>query len=156
MNMPQRKFELQANASRLTLATRMRPEAAMGLATARLMVHPAFARAPFGHIARALAGQVNRGHYAFAMRSGQPVGFVGYGLVSEAVGEGWLAGNRAIGTAEAVGGDCLLLNFWQADDAEVGAFLRSALRMTLPAIRRIYAKRHYPDGRTRPVRLELA
>ncbi len=155
MTMPQRNLHPRTVTPGLTLLTGLRPEAAMGLAAARLMTHPAFARAPFGHIARALAGQVNRGHYAFALRDGEPVGFAGYGLVTEAVGEGWLAGHRTIGTAEAIGGDCLLLNFLQADDSAARAFLIRALRDRLP-VRRVYAKRHYPDGRMRPVRIDLA
>ena len=119
------------------------------------MVRPAFARAPFGHIARSLAGQVNRGHYAFACRGDTIVGFAGWARTPEPVAEAWLAGERPFGDAEATAGDCLVLNFWQADAPEVSRFLVQRLAELLPGVRRVYAKRHYPDGRMRPLRLDV-
>jgi hemolysin-activating ACP:hemolysin acyltransferase len=129
--------------------------AAFGRAVGHLMTRPAFAAAPFGHIARALAGQVNRGHYAFAQRGETIVGFVGWARASEAHAEAWLAGARALDGAEATAGDCVLLNFWQADTPEVSRFLIDRLAGVLAGSRRIYAKRHYPDGRIRPLRLDV-
>lgn len=117
------------------------------------MIRPAFAAAPFGHIARNLTGQVNRGHYAFAARGARFVGFAGWALAGEGEAEGWLAGTRVLSEAEACAGDCLVLNFWQADDPEVSRFLLGRLFAAMPAIRLVVAKRHYPDGRLRPVRL---
>jgi hemolysin-activating ACP:hemolysin acyltransferase len=129
------------------------PEVAFGRACAHLMTRPAFAKAPFGHIARSLAGQVNRGHYAFAISSGRVVGFAGWALTCEAIAEAWVTGVRPFGDAEAVAGDCVVLNYWQADDPEISRLLIDHMRNALPDARRIYAKRHYPDGRIRPVRL---
>ena len=140
----------------LRLVTNLPPASAFSRAVTHLMVRPAFARAPFGHIARSLAGQVNRGHYAFACRGEATVGFAGWARVAEPVAEGWLAGTRPFGDAEAASGDCLVLNFWQADTPEVSRFLVQRLGATLPGVRRVYAKRHYPDGRMRPLRLEVA
>jgi hypothetical protein len=119
------------------------------------MTRPAFAAAPFGHIARALAGQVNRGHYAFAQRGEAIVGFVGWAFAEEPVAEAWLAGERGFGDDEAARGDCVVLNFWQADTPEVSRFLVDRLIAAHPGKRRLYAKRHYPDGRLRPLRLDL-
>jgi hemolysin-activating ACP:hemolysin acyltransferase len=130
--------------------------AAFGRAVGHLMTRPAFANAPFGHVARALAGQVNRGHYAFAERGADIVGFAGWAFADEAVAEGWLAGERGFGDDEAAHGDCVVLNFWQADDTEVSRFLVARLIAAHPDKRRLYAKRHYPDGRIRPLRLDLA
>ena len=132
------------------------PLAAFARAVGHLMTEPAFARAPFGHVARGLAGQVNRGHYAFAERGGVIVGFAGWALAEEAAAEAWLDGTRPLDGAEAATGDCVVLNFWQASSPEVTRFLVAGLTAAMPDKRRLYAKRHYPDGRTRPLRLDLS
>ena len=139
----------------MRLVTGLPPATAFSRAVAHLMVRPAFARAPFGHIARCLAGQVNRGHYAFAVRGDAIVGFAGWARTPEPVAEAWLTGERPFGDAEAAAGDCLVLNFWQADAPEVSRFLVQSLGEMLPGVRRLYAKRHYPDGRMRPLRLDV-
>jgi hemolysin-activating ACP:hemolysin acyltransferase len=140
----------------LRLATGPDRLAAFGRAVGHLMTRPAFAAAPFGHIARALAGQVNRGHYVFAQRGEAIVGFVGWAFVEELLAEAWLAGERGFTDDEAARGDCVVLNFWQADSPEVSRFLVARLIAAYPDKRRLYAKRHYPDGRLRPLRLDLA
>ena len=122
---------------------------------AHLMTKPAFARAPFGHIARILAGQVGRGHYALVRRGSRTVGFVGWALTDEAHAEAWLAGTRGISDAEARSGDCALINCWQADDPAVSRFILARLGPALAGCRAVYAKRHYPDGRVRPLRLAV-
>jgi hemolysin-activating ACP:hemolysin acyltransferase len=142
-------------AESLRLVTGLAPATAFSRAVAHLMVRPAFARAPFGHIARCLAGQVNRGHYAFACRGEAMVGFAGWARAAEPVAEAWLAGDRAFGDADAATGDCLVLNFWQADAPEVSRFLVNGLPEVVPGVRRVYAKRHYADGRQRPLRLAV-
>ncbi|MBP7240754.1 hypothetical protein [Amaricoccus sp.] len=147
--MLQRHADLRA----LRVVTGIAPDAAFGRACAHLMTCPAFARAPFGHIARALAGQVNRGHYAFALRGPATVGFAGWALATEPVAEAWLRDERGFGEGDAGQGDCLVLNFWQADAPEVSRLLIDHMAAALPGVRRLYAKRHYPDGRIRPVRL---
>jgi hemolysin-activating ACP:hemolysin acyltransferase len=138
------------------IVARLPREAAFGRACAHLMTRPAFARAPFGHIARTLAGQVNRGHYVFAARGDRTVGFAGWALTSEARAEAWLAGAGGFDDAEAAAGDCVVLNCWQADDAAVTRLIMAHLTATLPGARRLYAKRHYSDGRMRPLRLDVA
>jgi hemolysin-activating ACP:hemolysin acyltransferase len=135
---------------------RMQPGlAAFGRSVATLMTKPAFAKAPFGHIARMLAGQVNRGHFAFIERGKATVGFVGWAFTSEELAEAWVTGQRGVSDAEARGGDCVLLNAWAADDPAVSAFIVTALQDLLAGKRRLYAKRHYVDGRTRPLRLPI-
>lgn len=131
------------------------PQAGFARSVAHLMAKPAFARVPFGHIARILAGQVGRGHYALVERSGRTVGFVGWALADEALAEAWLAGTRGISDAEARTGDCALINCWQADDLAVSRFILGRLATALAGVRLVYARRHYPDGRTRPLRLAV-
>jgi hemolysin-activating ACP:hemolysin acyltransferase len=139
----------------LRLVRALPPTTAFARAVAHLMTRPAFARAPFGHIARTLAGQVNRGHYAFVERGGATVGFVGWALAAEPLAEAWLTGARPLADAEARRGDCVVLNFWQADTPEVSRLIIAHAGALAPGARRIYAKRHYPDGRVRPLRLTL-
>lgn len=131
------------------------PRVGFAVSVAHLMTKPAFARAPFGHIARILAGQVSRGHYALVRRGSHTVGFVGWALADEARGEAWLAGTRDLSDAEARSGDCALINCWQADDPSVSRFILAHLPRALPGCRVVYAKRHYPDGRVRPLRLAV-
>jgi hemolysin-activating ACP:hemolysin acyltransferase len=138
----------------LRLVTGLPPHVALGRAIAHLMTKPAFARAPFGHIARCLAGQVNRGHYAFAVRGRDVVGFAGWALAERPVAEAWLRGERGFAGLEATRGDCVVLNFWQADTPDVSKFMVQRLAAAV-TVGRLYAKRHYPDGRVRPVRLGL-
>lgn len=141
-------------ADTLRLVTRLRPEIAFSRAVGHLMVRPAFAGAPFGHVARCLAGQVNRGDYAFAVRGAATVGFAGWACVERATAEDWVAGRRGFTDDEAGSGDCVVLNFWQADAPEVTRFMIERLAGAVPATC-VYAKRHYPDGRVRPLRLDL-
>ena len=145
----------QSRAGDLRLVTALPPAVAFSRAITHLMLRPTFAQAPFGHVARCVSGQVNRGHYAFAVRGDEAVGFAGWARTVEPVAEAWLAGVRGFADAEAHAGDCVVLNFWQADTPEVSRFLVQGLTRLLPGTRRIYAKRHYPDGRTRPLRLEV-
>lgn len=141
--------------SRLRLVAGLPPEVALGRAAAHLMRHKAFAAAPFGHIVRSLVGQVNRGHYAFVADREATVGFLGWARAPRALAEAWLAGERPLADAEARAGDCALLNYVQADRPEVSRFLLASAPRLLPGVRTIYARRHYPDGRVRPVRLPI-
>lgn len=132
------------------------PRVGFAESAAHLMTKPAFARAPFGHIARILAGQVSRGHYALVKRGSRTVGFVGWALTDEAHAEAWLAGTRGISDAEARSGDCALINCWQADDPAVSRLILTRLGSAFAGCRIVYAKRHYPDGRVRPLRLAVS
>jgi hemolysin-activating ACP:hemolysin acyltransferase len=132
------------------------PRIGFAESVAHLMGKPAFARAPFGHIARILAGQVGRGHYALVRRGTRIVGFVGWARAGEAPAEAWLAGVRGLSDAEARAGDCVVINAWQADEPAVSRFILKELSAALGGCRRVYAKRHYPDGRVRPLRLDVA
>ncbi len=132
------------------------PRVGFAESVAHLMSKPAFARAPFGHIARILAGQVRRGHYALIKRGSRIVGFVGWARTDEAHAEAWLAGTRCLSDAEARSGDCALINCWQADDPAVSRFILARLGPALAGCRAVYAKRHYHDGRVRPLRLPVS
>lgn len=131
------------------------PMRALGMAVSYLMRQPSFAALPFGHWSRTLVGQINRGHYLFAARGAEPVGFLGWAFTNEAAAEDWLAGRRGIPGREANEGDCLLINAWQASDPEANAFILDQARRIALTRRLVYAKRYYPSGRTRPVKVPI-
>ena len=60
-----------------------KPTTALGLAVSYLMTKPAFANLKFGEWSRVLVGQINRGHYCFALGSENRVhGFAGWALTT--------------------------------------------------------------------------
>ena len=148
--------EADADFNALRFGRERDPRIGFAKSVAHLMTKPAFARAPFGHIARILAGQVGRGHYALVRRGPRIVGFVGWARAGEAHAEAWLAGTRGISDAEARAGDCALINCWQADDPAVSRFILARLGPSARRLPAVYAKRHYPDGRVRPLRLPVS
>ena len=129
--------------------------AALGRASAYLATSPAFAATPFGHMTRILIGQINRGHYGFIERDGAVVGFIGWARATEAQGDAWLEGRRALSDEEAREGDCALINVWRADAPDVSRFIIARLRAALGPTRIVFARRRYADGRVRSVRLPL-
>lgn len=145
-----------ASEGRTALVRPRAVEARFARSVAFLMTKPAFARAPFGHIARMLAGQANRGHCAFLQRDGRTVGFIGWAFVTEALGESWLRDGRDVSDAEARSGDCVLVNAWAAEDGAASRAILDALPALFAGRRRLYARRFYGDGRVRPMRLDIA
>lgn len=139
------------------LKTRMFENRAMalGLAVEYLMTKPAFARLSFGHWSRVLTGQIRRGHYFFVCTDRKVVGFAGWGLGSEAEAEDWIAGNTGDPPGDARSGDNIILNAWAADTPEANRVLLDELRIRGRDRRMLYARREYPDGRARPLRLKL-
>src|SRR6476661_7178952 len=74
-----------------------KPSAALGLAVSHLMVKPAFASLKFGDWSRILVGQINRGHYRFAIDADNRVqGFMGWALASREHAEAWVEGRRGL------------------------------------------------------------
>lgn len=131
---------------------------ALGLAVDYLMTKPAFARAPFGHWSRVLAGQVNRAHYLFICRGRKVVGFAGWALATTEEAEAWHAGRSNPATENGRTGTSVILNAWSADDDDVQDFLLREMRRIAreSGIEAIYAMREYADGRSRPLRLGLS
>lgn len=129
--------------------------AALGRAVSYMMTKPAFANAPFGHWAKTLTGQINRKHYFFVMRSDKVVGFLGWAFVDEAKAQLWVEGKADIGFSDSVNGDCIVVNAWASDDDDVHRFIVKELRRVGHMKKRLYGKRFYKDGRTRPVILEV-
>ena len=78
-----------------------KPAMALGLAVNHLMTKPAFAKLRFGEWSRVLTGQINRGHYCFAMSAdNRIVGFAGWGLTTHEKAEAWVQGLSILTNAE--------------------------------------------------------
>jgi hemolysin-activating ACP:hemolysin acyltransferase len=130
--------------------------AALGLAVSHLMTKPAFAKLQFGDWSRILVGQINRGHYCFAVDAGnQVVGFMGWALASREHAEGWVEGTRGLSFEDSKSGDCMIINAWAADNNTVTRFLLGEARRIGKGKSTVYFKRHYKDGTTRPARVPV-
>ena len=134
------------------------PQTALARAVELCARHEAFAARGFGHWARVLIGQINRGQYRFAVRAaaaGRPAsvaGFVGWFRAGEAEAERWLAGEAA---AHDPAGDCVVLNALVAEEPGVLRAVLAHARTLEAAPYVLYARRAYAGGRTRPVRLRV-
>ena len=131
------------------------PVFALGLAVNYLMTKPAFARLSFGHWSRVLVGQINRRHYFFAFRGQTVVGFAGWALASRDDAEIWLTGKSNPALEDGRTGNCIILNAWAATTTDVNKFLLDEIRRMGKDKEMVYAKREYPDGRSRPLRLSV-
>jgi hemolysin-activating ACP:hemolysin acyltransferase len=130
--------------------------AALGLAVSHLMTKPAFANLKFGEWSRILVGQINRGHYCFALDGDNQVqGFMGWALATRDHAEGWVEGRRPLTFADSQDGDCMIINAWSANSTKVTRFLLREARRIARDKSTVYFKRHYKDGTTRPARLEI-
>jgi hemolysin-activating ACP:hemolysin acyltransferase len=128
---------------------------ALGLAVNYLMLSPAFARQPFGHWSRVLAGQINRGHYLFAIDNQKVVGFLGWSFAGKSSADDWLAGHASIPSDESRSGEIMLINAWQAKSRDALRFLLHQARFAARDCSMVYAKRYRADGSFRPVRLAV-
>jgi hemolysin-activating ACP:hemolysin acyltransferase len=127
--------------------------AALGLAVSHLMVKPAFANLKFGDWSRILVGQINRGHYCFAVDADNQVqGFMGWALATKDKAEDWVEGRRPLTFADSRNGDCMVINAWSANSTKVTRFLLAEARRIGRDKTTVYFKRHYRDGTTRPAR----
>jgi len=132
------------------------PTAALGLAVSHLMVKPAFANLKFGDWSRILVGQINRGHYCFAVDGDNQVqGFMGWAFADKDKAEAWVEGRRPLSFEDSRNGDCMVINAWSANSTRVTHFLLAEMRRVGKDKTTVYFKRHYKDGTTRPARLAV-
>ncbi|WP_373504756.1 toxin-activating lysine-acyltransferase [Aestuariivirga sp.] len=132
------------------------PQTALGFAVAHLMTKPAFANLKFGNWSRILAGQINRGHYSFVVDATKNVhGFAGWGFVTRDKAEDWVEGRAGLSYQDCLQGECIVFNAWSATDFAVHRFMVDEARKLISGKQTMYFKRYYPDGSTRPVRLNV-
>ena len=111
------------------------PAAALGLAVSHLMVKPAFANLKFGDWSRILVGQVNRGHYCFAVDENNEVqGFMGWALATREKAEAWVEGRRGLTFEDSREGECMVINAWSASSNRTTRFLLVEARRERPAV----------------------
>jgi Flp pilus assembly protein TadD/hemolysin-activating ACP:hemolysin acyltransferase len=132
------------------------PAASLGLAVEYLSKKPAFAKLLFGEWSQTLFYQVARGHYFFVIDRNRRIrGFLGWALTDQRRAELWLEGRSGLSNSDCLEGDSVIINAWSADATGVNAFIREAMHKLFAHRRALYFKRHYPDGRERPVRLTI-
>ena len=140
--------------SALTVWTPTDPAVALGLAVEFLMKRPVFAKLPFGDWTQVLLGQINRGHFFFAVDALRRVhGMLGWALTDEALAEAWVEGRAELRDEDCRNGDCVIINVLAGDSADANRAVADAGRRVLAGKRLFYAKRYYANGRTRPLRL---
>ena len=146
----------RSKAPALSLFRPDQPVVALGLAVSYLMTKPAFANLRFGDWSRILVGQINRGHYDFAVDGNKQIqGFIGWALTAQEKAEAWVEGRRPLSYEDSKDGDCIVFNAWSANTPKVHRYLVDAARTIMRGKQTIYFKRHYKDGSTRPVRLAV-
>jgi hemolysin-activating ACP:hemolysin acyltransferase len=132
------------------------PAASVGLAVEFLRNMPAFARLQFGEWSQVLISQVSRGHFLFVVdQNRRVVGFLGWALTHPHLAEQWIAGRTGLSNEECREGDCVIISAVAAETSHANRFILKIGRKIFAGKRTIYYKRHYPDGRVRPVRLTL-
>ena len=105
------------------------PHVALGMAVEHLMLAPVFACLRFGDWSRVLVGQINRGHYCFAIDESKCIqGFLGWALTTTDRAEAWLAGSAGLSSEDGRAGDCLIINAWSARSPKASRLLRDAAR----------------------------
>ncbi len=130
------------------------PAVSLGLAVEFLRKKPAFAKLPFGEWSQVLVGQVNRGHFCFVVDEHRRIhGFFGWALTHQRLAEEWVEGRSGLRDEDCRDGDCVIFNAWAADSHRAVRLLVDIGRKLFEGTRTFYFKRHYSDGRTRPVRL---
>jgi len=128
----------------------------LGLAVEFLRNKPAFARLQFGEWSQVLFYQAARGHCFFVVDQQRKVhGFLGWALTNERLAEEWVEGRAGLRNEDCLAGDRVIINAWAADSAGANRILLETARKLFGREHTLYFKRHYPDGRTRPMRLSV-
>ena len=131
------------------------PYAALGLAVSYLMTKKAFAKQSFGIWSRVLTGQINRKHFLFVQEKNAVVGFAGWAITTKGHAENWIEGLGDIPSDAAGIGPVFVFNAWAANSIAAHRFLVREMRPVFQNCELIFYKRHYDDGRVRPVRLPV-
>jgi hemolysin-activating ACP:hemolysin acyltransferase len=132
------------------------PPLSLGLAVGFLRNKPAFAKLQFGEWSQVLITQIDRGHFFFVIDPHRKIrGFLGWALTSRSLAEAWVEGRAGLRKQDCLAGDSVIINAWSADTPGVNRFLVVTARRIFAGKRALYFKRHYPDRRSRPMRLNV-
>ena len=153
------RIDRRGRDDKIIIVSSWRPKdstAALGLAVEFLSRKPAFARLQFGEWSQVLFYQVARGHFFFVVDQDRRVrGFLGWALTREDLAEKWVEGRAGLRDDECREGDCVIVNAFAAETADAKRFIVNTMRRMFANKRTLYFKRHYRDGRTRPMRLNV-
>lgn len=75
--------------------------------------------------------------------------------MTEAEAEAWVNGRPGATEVSGTTGDCIVVNAWAADTPEANQLIMQGALDAARRYRMLYAKREYPDGRSRPLRFKL-
>lgn len=113
---------------------------ALGFAVAYVAAHQPFGSYRADRLVSSVAGQIQRRHYAFALRDGVIVGYIGWALCTSEIARNWLQGGEAPSLEKSLHGDVLVPTIVIAED-------RQALRQLTIFIRRVHGGRPYMGRR---------
>jgi hemolysin-activating ACP:hemolysin acyltransferase len=102
--------------------------AATGLAAAYLAATSTFGAYRADRLIGSILGQIERRHYAFAVRDNRIVGYAGWALCAARVAEAWLRDGKAPSADQCREGDVLVLVLFAAEDRQVSIRLTRYLR----------------------------
>jgi hemolysin-activating ACP:hemolysin acyltransferase len=143
------KSGLQAESENATVQTCRVDDPFMAIGAAcRLMadVQP-YAGLVFGEFVKTISGQVRRGHYLFARRDRQILGYTGWALCEEDVAKKWILGQGAPDSDACQDGPVFVLVTLAATEKIATGSLIRACRKLYPG-RRAMFHRMYADGRS--------
>lgn len=103
-------------------------DAATGLAVTYVAAHDPFGAYRADRLVGAVAGQVRRRHYAFAVRDGVAVGYAGWALCTPEIAKRWLESNEMPTSEQCSQGDVLVVTMVVADDPQALRRLHAYLR----------------------------
>ncbi len=134
------------------------PYAALGRASSMLQRFPNFALLPFGQINSLIMGAVNRSHYNYILKDGEPVGFFAWAFTDGKAAQKWLTDNDPAQIGDGTSGDSVVFNVWHIDpafahDAEISRFLVRSFREMFADKTALYARRVYPNGRIKSIKI---
>ena len=129
---------------------------ALGLSVEMTANEPAFSKIPFGEWTQVLMGQIARNQCFFVIDDKNDiVGFAGWAFASHDKALAWLEQGATLDSGECEYGDCVILNAWTANSADVQSFMIDHGRDQLEGKKLLFAKRVYPDGKMRGVKLPI-
>ena len=129
---------------------------ALGLSVEVTARYAAFGNISLGEWLGVLSGQIERSHYYFVIdERNAVVGFVSWALAHESHALAWLERGKELYNENCSDGDCVILNAWIAESPEIQRFMIKHTKQELSGKRFIFAKRIYPQGRIRAVKLPV-
>jgi hemolysin-activating ACP:hemolysin acyltransferase len=111
-------------------------DAAIGVAVSYIASRPPFGSYRADRLVGSIAGQVKRRHYAFAVRNGAVVGYVGWALCEPEVARAWIESGQPPAWDQCHQGDVVVPIVIIADD-------RQALRQLVTFFRKRYGGKTY-------------